>query len=53
MKVTYGKIIDSFAIIPHIDIKWIVNSQFKLYYIQFAWLFWHVDINLFCKINYD
>jgi len=44
MKATYGKLIDSFAIIPHIDIKWIIHSRFKLYYIQFAWLLWCEEI---------
>ena len=49
MKVTYGKLIDSFAIIPHIDVKWIINTQFKLYYTRFAWLLWGVDIDIFYK----
>lgn len=52
MKATYGKLIDSFAIIPHIDVKWIINPQFKLYYIRIAWLRWGVDIDIFYKINY-
>ena len=53
MKATYGKLIDSFAIIPHIDLKWIIHPQFKLYYIRFAWLLWSVDINILCKKVHD
>lgn len=49
MKVKYGKLIDSLAIIPHIDLEWIVTPQFKLYYIRFAWLFWCVDIDIIYK----
>ncbi len=53
MIVKYRKLIDSFAIIPHIDLEWIVTSQFKLYYIRIAWLLWCVDIDIFYKKNYS
>jgi hypothetical protein len=53
MIIRHKKLIDSFAIIPHIDLEWIVASQFKLYYIRIAWLLWGVDIDIFYKINYD
>lgn len=52
MNVRYKKLIDCFAIIPHIDVKWIIQPQFKLYYIQFAWLLFCVDIDIFYKKNY-
>ena len=53
MIVKYIKLIDSFAIIPHIDVKWVIQLQFKLYYIRFAWLLWSVDIVIFYKKNYS
>lgn len=53
MKVRYGKLNDCFAIIPHIDIKWIFHSQFKLYYIQFAWLLWCEEIIISFIDDYD
>jgi len=54
MIVRYKKLIDCFAIIPHIDVKWVIQpQQFKLYYIRFAWLFWGIDIIIFYKKNYD
>ena len=52
MIVKYKKLIDSFAIIPHIDVKWLIHPQFKLYYIRFAWLRWGIDINIFYKKNH-
>lgn len=50
MKVTYEKLIGSFAIIPHIDLKWIISPQLVLYYIGIAWLRWSIDIDIFYKI---
>ena len=52
MKVTYGKLNDCFAIIPHVDVKWVIHPQFKLYYIRFAWLLCGVDIDIFYKKNH-
>ena len=53
MKIKYGKLNDCFAIIPHIDIKWIIHPRFKLYYIQFAWLLWCTEKIILFIDNHD
>ena len=42
MEIRKGKMVECFAVTPNINVSWLKITGTSVYYIQFAWLFWHI-----------
>ena len=42
--ISYGRLIESFGIIPNINICWMTLKDGRYWDVQFSWLFWYCTI---------
>lgn len=49
IKVSKGRIIESFSVLPTVNVHWMRTEDKTYYDVQFAWLFWYVTVGQLSK----
>ena len=44
MEIKFGKLIECIAISPNLNLSWVKFSKGTIYYIQFAWIRWYIQL---------
>ena len=44
MKITTGRAIECFVFTPSLALSWVRISKGNIYFLQFAWLYWYIQI---------
>ena len=44
MKITVGKLAECFAFLPSLNLSWIRTSIGTIYFLQFGWLYWYIQV---------
>jgi len=46
MKITAGKIFECFVFLPSLNLSWVRVSKGNIYFLQFGWLLWYIQVRL-------
>lgn len=44
MKLTTGRIIEGFAILPSLNLSWVRTPKGTIHFLQLAWLYWYIQV---------
>lgn len=42
--ITAGKIFECFAFLPSLNLSWMRTTKGNIYILQFAWLYWYIEV---------
>lgn len=44
MKIKTGRLVECFAFLPSLNLHWMRTLKGTIHTLQFAWLYWYIDV---------
>lgn len=45
MKIKTGRLIECFVFLPTLNLSWVRTLKGNIYFLQFAWLYWYIQVS--------